>query len=105
MARMFNPPHPGGILAEQLEFLGISARDFARHIGVAPSSITRILNEKGPITPEMAVRISAALPGPEPPTWLALQADYDAWQAEKRVNVSSISRYTFDSISMNHALV
>ena len=49
MARMFNPPHPGGILAEQLEYLGISARDFARHIGVAPSSITRILNEKGPM--------------------------------------------------------
>ena len=82
MARMFNPPHPGAILAEQLESLSISARDFARHIGVAPSSVTCILNEKEPITAEMAVRISAALPGPEPSTWLALQADYDTWQAQ-----------------------
>lgn len=102
MARMFNPPHPGGILAEELEFLGISARDFARHIGVAPSSVTRILNEKGPITPEMAVRISAALTGPDPSTWLAMQADYDAWQASKRVNVSGISKYTFKPLQLNH---
>ncbi len=103
MARMFNPPHPGGILAEELEFLGVSARDFARHIGVAPSSVTRILNEKGPITPEMAVRISAALTGPDPSTWLAMQADYDAWQAVKRVNVSGISRYTFNTSLLKHA--
>ena len=82
MARMFNPPHPGEILAEELEQLGVSARDFARHIGVAPSSVTRILNEKGPITPEMAVKISAALTGPDPSTWLAMQADFDAQQAE-----------------------
>lgn len=60
MARMFNPPHPGRMVAETLEYLGISAREFARHIGVAPSTVTRIIKEKSPITPEMAVRISAA---------------------------------------------
>ncbi len=73
MARISNPAHPGGILAEQLQYLGLSAREFARHIGVSPSSVTRILNERGPIAPEMAVRISAALPGPEASTWLALR--------------------------------
>ena len=61
MARMFNPPHPGRMVAETLEYLGISAREFARHIGVAPSTVTRIIKEKSPITPEMAVRISAAI--------------------------------------------
>ena len=59
MTRMFNPPHPGGLLAEGLEYLGFSARQFAKHIGVAPSTVTRILKEESPITPEMAVRISA----------------------------------------------
>ena len=53
MARMFNPPHPGRMVAETLEYLGISAREFARHIGVAPSTVTRIIKEKSPITPEM----------------------------------------------------
>ena len=91
MGKMFNPPHPGAMVAEELDSLGISAREFARHIGVAPSSITRILNEEGPITPVMAVKIAKALKGPDARIWLRMQADYDAWQAEKRVDVSSIA--------------
>ena len=92
MTRMYNPPHPGAMVAEELEALGISAREFARHIGVAPSSITRILNEDGPITAEMAVRIAKALQGPDADMWLRMQANYDAWQAKNRVDVSNISR-------------
>ncbi len=91
MSRIYNPAHPGSIIAEELEYLGISAREFARHIGVAPSSVTRILNEKGPITPDMAVRIAKALNGPDAEMWLRLQAVYDAWQAEHRVDVSLIT--------------
>ena len=91
MTRMFNPPHPARMLAENLEYLGISASQFARHIGLAPSSITHLLREECPITPDMAVRISAAMPGPSPETWLAMQGDYDAWQAEHRIDVSNIA--------------
>ena len=94
---MFNPPHPGSIVAEELEYLNISAREFARHIGVAPSSVTRILNEEGPITPDMAVRLSKALAGPDAAMWLRMQANYDAWQAEHRVDVSHIIRYSSSS--------
>lgn len=97
MSRMFNPPHPGSIVAEELEYLNISARKFARHIGVAPSSVTRILNEEGPITPDMAVRLSKALAGPDAAMWLRMQANYDAWQAEHRVDVSHIIRYSSPS--------
>ena len=104
MARMHNPPHPGRILAEQLEYLNISAREFARHIGVAPSSVTRILNEEGPITPEMAVRIAKAISGPDATMWLRLQAEYDAWQAEHHVDVSKITPYINNSnLSVNPA--
>lgn len=93
MSKMFNPPHPGRMLAESLEYLGVSARSFAENLGVSTTTVTRILNEEKPITADMAVRISAALPGPTPETWLAMQGDYDAWQAEQRVDVSSIKRY------------
>lgn len=92
MTTIFNPPHPGGILAEQLEYLGISARDFAHRLGVTSTSLNRILEEKVPITTEMALRISEALPGPKAPTWLLLQSDYDAWQAKKREGVIQISK-------------
>ena len=84
MAKIFNPPHPGGILAEELEHLGVSADDFANQIGTASDLKTEILSERAPITPEIAQKISEALEGPDASTWVAIQADYDAWQAKKR---------------------
>lgn len=93
MTDMFNPPHPGRIVAEQLEYLNVSIREFARNIGVAPSTVSRILKGTAPITAPMAIRFSAALPGPAPETWLAMQSDYDAWQARQTINTASIKRY------------
>ena len=84
MARMFNPPHPGGILAEELEHLGVSADDFAKQIGVVSDLTRKILSEKESITHEIAQKISQVLKAPGASTWLAMQADYDAWHAKKR---------------------
>ena len=81
---MFNPPHPGGILAEELGHFGVNADDFARQIGVDTDLMTRIVNEKTAITPEIAQKISQALKAPDASTWLAMQADYDAWHTKKR---------------------
>lgn len=89
--RMFNPPHPGSVIKESLDFLGMSAREFARHLGVSPSSVTRILNEQGPITPEMAVRIAAVMPGPRASTWLAMQADWELWKIEQTIDLSNLT--------------
>ena len=84
MKDMFNPPHPGGILAEEVEHLGVNADDFAKQIGIAADLMTKILTEKEPITAEIAQKISQVLKVPGASTWLAIQADYDAWQAKKR---------------------
>ena len=83
-AKMFTPPHPGGILSEELEHLGVSADDFAKQIGVVSDLMTEILNERAPITPEITQKISAVLKGPSVSTWLAMQADFNAWYAKKR---------------------
>ncbi|WP_277030559.1 HigA family addiction module antitoxin [Turicimonas muris] len=90
---MFNPPHPGKIVAEQLEYLNVSIREFSRNIGVAPSSVSRIIKGKSPISAAMAVRFSSALPSPTHETWLAMQSEYDAWQARQIVNTSLIKKY------------
>lgn len=84
MTKMFNPPHPGGILAEELEHLGVNVSDFARQIGVPLELITEILSERTPITPKIAQKISEALEGPDASTWIAIQADCDAWHTKKR---------------------
>ncbi len=84
MAKMFNPPHPGGILAEELEHLGVSANDFAKQIGIASDLMTEILSERASITPEIAQKISQVLKAPGASTWLAMQADFNVWHTKKR---------------------
>ena len=83
MPTMFNPPHPGRMLAETLEYLGISAQEFARTIGADACTVTCLLKGEAPVTPEMAARLSAAIAGPSPAVWLAIQSDFDAWQASR----------------------
>ena len=94
MAEMFNPPHPGEILEDALESLGLSARQFAAHIGASPATISRILRGEIAISPVMALKLAKAIPGPDAAMWLRMQAGYDLWQAEHSVDLSHISRYT-----------
>lgn len=94
MSKMFNPPHPGRIVGSSLQALGLSARQFAANLGVCPATITRLIRGEIAISPEMAVKLSAAISGPDAAMWLRMQATYDAWQAEQRIDVSHIRRYT-----------
>ena len=54
---MHNPPHPGEIL-KGLWFasMDVSITDAAKSIGVSRRTLSKIINKKGNITPEMAVR-------------------------------------------------
>ena len=82
MTGMFNPPHPGFIVAGELEYLQIRAEDFAKQIDVDLDSISKILRGQAPITPDIADRLAKALAGPDAAMWLRMQAKYDAWQSE-----------------------
>lgn len=104
MSKMFNPPHPGRIVKSVLESLGLSARKFAANLGVSPATITRLVKGEIAISPEMAVKLSAAIPGPDTAMWLRMQATYDAWQAEQRIDVSYIQRYSISEISAQDLL-
>lgn len=90
MPNTTSPPHPGRYLAAALNALHMSARQFAAHVGVAPTTITRLLHEEMAVSPEMAVRLEMALSGTEAKTWLRLQARYDIWQIEHHLNLSAI---------------
>lgn len=88
MARMFNPPHPGETLREDiLPALGLTVTEAARQLGITRTALSRILNGHAGISPEMARRIEAWL-GPErggrAEIWLGMQMDYDLWLAEQR---------------------
>lgn len=94
MARMFNPPHPGLTLRDDvLPALGLSVTDAAQQLGVARVTLSRVLNGHAAISPEMALHIEAWLGvkrGGEARLWLAEQSAYDIWQAEQRLKTTPI---------------
>jgi len=62
MARMFNPPHPGLTLRDVvLPALGLSVTEAAQQLGVSRVALSRVLNGRATISPEMALRIEAWL--------------------------------------------
>lgn len=85
MSIMFNPPHPGETLREDiLPALGLSVTDAAAQLGVARTSLSRVLNGHAAISPEMALRIEKWLGvenGGRADLWMAEQASFDLWQA------------------------
>lgn len=92
MARMFNPPHPGLTLRDDvLPALGLSVTEAAQQLGVTRVTLSRVLNGRSGISPEMALRIEAWLGvanGGRASVWLACQSEYDMWQVEQRFKAS-----------------
>lgn len=84
------PVHPGEVLREDvIPALETSKAEIARLLGISRQALYDILNEKAPVSAEMAVRIGK-LCGNGPTLWINLQRAYDLWQAERRVDVSKI---------------
>jgi addiction module HigA family antidote len=76
------PTHPGRIIKEDyLEPLGIRMTDMANLLGISRKTLSKILNLRGSVTPDMALRLSRAL-DTTPELWLNLQRNFDLWHAE-----------------------
>ena len=84
------PVHPGEILADELEALGMSKSQFARHLGLDPNAITRIVNGQHDISAKMALRLAQAF-GTSVQYWLNLQDIYDTKLARAELDVSRIA--------------
>lgn len=92
---MHNPPHPGEFIREiYLEPFEITGRQLSGKLGVSPSTLNRVLNGSSGISPEMALRWSKAL-GRSPESWLAMQDDFDLWQARQSVSLDSVEKIDF----------
>jgi addiction module HigA family antidote len=81
---MHSPPHPGEVLRDGV-FSGtdITIVEFAARIGVTRVALSRVLNAKAAISPDMALRLADALGG-SAETWLHMQANFDLWQAQQK---------------------
>ena len=78
-----SPAHPGGILKRlYMEPLSLTITRLADILSVSRKTVSKIKNEKGAITPDMALRLSRAL-NMTPELWMNLQQTYDLWRARR----------------------
>lgn len=81
---LYNLAHPGEILKELvLTPLGLSVTEAADHLGVSRKTLSKVLNGRGTVTPEMALRLEMAFGKPDAAHWLRLQNAYDLWHARR----------------------
>jgi antitoxin HigA-1 len=59
-----------------IEALGLTIGEAAEALGVTRQTLDRLVNERGGISPEMALRLAKAF-GSTPELWLRLQATFD----------------------------
>lgn len=84
------PTHPGELLREDVvPATGKPKAQIARLLGISRQHLYDIMSEKKPVSPEVAVRL-AKLFGGSSISWVRMQGAYDAWHAEREVDVSTI---------------
>ena len=89
---MHSPAHPGEVLKSLvIGPLGLSVTETAQRLGVSRGSLSRVLNGRGSVTPEMALRLEMTFGKPAAAHWLRLQIAYDLWQTKLRSDEIHVS--------------
>jgi addiction module HigA family antidote len=70
------PIHPGDLLRDELQEIGVSLNELARALRVPMNRISAIVNGKRAITVDTAMRLARYF-GTSPQYWLNLQMAYD----------------------------
>src|SRR5579863_5763335 len=90
---MKHPIHPGRIVKHDcIEALGLSVTKAAAALGVTRPTLSKVINGRAAISPEMAIRLSKAF-GSRPETWLKMQLAFDLAQAHRLASRINIKRY------------
>jgi antitoxin HigA-1 len=74
--------HPGEVLADELEEIGISPTELSRQLAVPANRVSQIIQGKRAVSGDTALRLGHWF-GMSPQFWLNLQSAYDMRVAEK----------------------
>lgn len=85
--------HPGEILKDELDELGMSAAGFARSLDVPANRVSQILAGKRAISTDTAVRLGYWL-GTGPELWLNLQRQHELRRVEETDGAAIRGRIT-----------
>ncbi|MDR3086731.1 MAG: HigA family addiction module antidote protein [Azoarcus sp.] len=84
MMTMTNPTHPGEVLREDvIAALGLPVKEAAERLGVSRVTLSRVLNCRAAVSPELALRLEMSGVGTAD-MWLSLQRNHDLAQVRKR---------------------
>ena len=75
------PVHPGEILREELDTIGLSANALAKALGVPVNRITMIVNGQRGVSADTALRLARYF-GTTPQLWMNLQKTWELRRAE-----------------------
>jgi len=73
---MYNPPHPGEIIRDAVEAEGWTVSDAAARLGVARSTLSRVVNGRTGISPRLALALEG-LSWSDAGHWMRMHAAYD----------------------------
>ncbi len=80
---IYNPQHPGILVRNLcLEPLNLSVTEAADALGVARTTLSKLINGHIGISPEMAERLSIVF-NTSDELWINIQAQYDLWKAQQ----------------------
>ena len=88
---MKNPAHPGLLLKDDLEVLGLSTAEAAAGLGVTRQQLHNVMTGRSSISPEMALRLERGIGG-EADHWLRMQLAYNLAQARLRNDKLDVKR-------------
>jgi antitoxin HigA-1 len=93
---MKNPPHPGRLVKDEIEALGLSVARAAQGLGVTRQQLYRVIKGECAISPEMAVRLEKGI-GSSAAAWLRMQMNYDLAKLRERSATIAVTRLTPDA--------
>ena len=83
------PSHPGAVLADILLDVKISKTEVAKRLGISRQQLHDILRERKPLSPLVAVKVGRLFGGGTA-SWVRIQGAYDAWHADRDVDVDGV---------------
>jgi addiction module HigA family antidote len=90
---MKNPIHPGLLVKECLDDLGLTVAEAAAALHITRQQLHNIVAGRSKVTPEMAIRFEKAF-GSTADTWLRMQLNYDLAQARQHASEIMVERLT-----------
>jgi len=90
---MKNPPHPGALVRDNLDDLGLSVAEAALGLGITRQQLYKVLNGKSAISPEMALRLEKAFGGTAD-LWLRMQINHDLARVRRDGVGADVRRFT-----------